>query len=257
MGARIPSRRFRRARRRPGRLTLLAATALATTAGLGWLVHRRLNGIGRDEGIALDTYLPEFDVVERADLVVDGIEPDAAYDVVRNFDLLDVPLTRLLFTLRGLPAATIRVLRRLPPMPRPTGSLIDQALAMGWRILEERPGEEIVLGAVTQPWHAAVSFRGMPARRFLAFRQPGYAKIAWNLRVDRTADGRTRVSTETRVRTTDARSRVRFRRYWTVFAPFIHLIRVQGLARLRTRLLADAAPTGSAAAARGAVVLPR
>ena len=56
--------------------------------------------------------------------------------------------------------------------------------AMGWGVLAEIPGREIVMGAVTQPWEADVVFRPLPSAEFAAFAEPGFVKIVWTLRAD-------------------------------------------------------------------------
>jgi hypothetical protein len=66
----------------------------------------------------------------------------------------------------------------------PSLGLVDQAKAWGWAVLGEYPGREIVFGAVTQPWIANPTFRGLPAHEFVAFDEPGYVKIAWTLAAD-------------------------------------------------------------------------
>ena len=42
-----------------------------------------------------------------------------------------------------------------------TAGPLDEVRALGWRVLHEEPGREIVMGAVTQPWQANVVFRGL------------------------------------------------------------------------------------------------
>ena len=37
------------------------------------------------------------------------------------------------------------------------------------------------MGAVTQPWRAEVTFRGIDPDVFAGFAEPGYAKIVWTL----------------------------------------------------------------------------
>jgi hypothetical protein len=70
------------------------------------------------------------------------------------------------------------------------------------------------MGAVTQPWRQNVRFHGLLPADFIAFREPGYAKIAWTIEVEPTGPSSSVFSTETRVVTTDPISRERFRRYW-------------------------------------------
>ena len=56
------------------------------------------------------------------------------------------------------------------------------------------------------------------ARGFVAFREPGYAKVAMNFSVEPVGD-LTRLATETRVLTTDAASLRKFGRYWRLIRP--------------------------------------
>ena len=56
--------------------------------------------------------------------------------------------------------------------------------SIGWRVLGENCGREIVVGAVAQPWEADVTFHGLNPDAFAAFTEPGYVKIAWSLRAD-------------------------------------------------------------------------
>jgi hypothetical protein len=97
--------------------------------------------------------------------------------------------------------------------------------ALGWGVLGEVPGREVVMGAVTQPWKADVTFHALDPDAFVAFDKPDFVKIAWTLRVHPTASSESVAWTETRVITTDEEARRKFRRYWAVFSPGIVLIR--------------------------------
>lgn len=59
------------------------------------------------------------------------------------------------------------------------------------------------------------AFRNVDLEAFRAFAEPGFAKILWNVRV-RGENGKTVLSTETRVLCTDDRTRRFFKAYWTV-----------------------------------------
>ena len=112
--------------------------------------------------------------------------------------------------------------------------LLKLMTSLGWRILAENVGREVVVGAVTQPWQANVVFRGLAPAEFREFNEPDYVKIAWTLRADRVSDRTTIFRTETRVATTDATARAKFRWYWAFFSPGILLIRWLLLGQLRT-----------------------
>jgi hypothetical protein len=86
-------------------------------------------------------------------------------------------------------------------------------------------GREIVLGAVTRPWEANLTFRPVPSDEFACFSKPDYEKIVWTIRADPIDASHSVFRTETRVATTDAASRRRFRRYWSLVSPGIVIIR--------------------------------
>jgi len=181
---------------------------------------RRVGAVrGRPDGASpLDPFMPTYDKAERHEIAVAapaGITLAAA----RDMDIYRSPLVRTIFAIRTLPA------RLGGAPPRTPASLLSETLALGWRVLADEPGRAIVVGAVTQPWHANVTFRGLPPDAFVAFDEPGYAKIAWTFEAVPLGPSTSRFRTETRVSTTDARSRRLFRRYWAVFSPGILLIR--------------------------------
>jgi hypothetical protein len=180
----------------------------------------------------IDAYLPAFDVRDyRATRV--AAEPAAAYAAFRSLDLKRSRLVRLLFSIRTLPEWFRE--RRSVSNP-PYASFLDEALAVGWTILEEAPGRELVVGAVTQPWAPVVRFHGLPAAEFVEFAQPGFTRIAWSIAARPAEPGMTELVTETRVAATDPVSRKRFRRYWFFVNPGIRLIRILSLRLIRRDL---------------------
>jgi len=179
----------------------------------------------------IDKYLPVFDVSDYREARVRA-EPDRAYAALRSLDINRSWIVRMLFAIRALPA---RLLGE-PPAPVPAKSLLDQTLEIGWRILEERPGREIVVGAVTRPWEAVVRFRGLDPQAFIDFEEPGFTKIVWSNRVDRSEPGFSILRLETRVLATDPDSRRRFRRYWLAVGLGIRLIRIEALRLVRRDL---------------------
>ncbi len=160
----------------------------------------------------IDKILPTFDVGDDHRVHI-AAEPARVYAAFPALDFTRSRVVRTLFAIRSLPSR-LRGRGSQEPGPQP---LLPSMLAIGWKVLEEIPGQELVAGAVTRPWAAEVRFRGLPAPDFEAFAEPGFTKIAWNLAVRPAARGGTVASVQTRVLCTDARSRRRFRRYWLVF----------------------------------------
>jgi hypothetical protein len=186
----------------------------------------------------LDCFIPSPEVLEHHQTVVDA-PADAVFDAAKRMQLMESPMVRAIIKARELALGGV-------PDPRShPGPLVAQMQSIGWVVLAEKPGSEIVLGAATVPWEANPVFCPIQPMLFEAFREPGYVKIAWSLRVEPIDATRTRFHTETRVATTDAATKARFRRYWSYVAPGVELIRVAMLQSLKRQL----EPRGHSAAA--------
>ena len=91
-------------------------------------------------------------------------------------------------------------------------------LSEGFALLEERPGEELVLGTAGRLWRARGELCATSPVRFRALAPSGTAKSAWNFEVGLRADSATELRTEARVLCADVTTRRRFRAYWMVTA---------------------------------------
>jgi hypothetical protein len=153
----------------------------------------------------LDEVLPEWHFRERHRARVNA-SPERVFAAVREVTLAEMPVARALIRLRGMRA------RRTRPM-------LDEMRDVGFAIEAEEPHKELVFASIGQPWKLRGGIRPH-ASDFGTFADPGFAKMAFNFRLD----GGT-LTTETRVFVTDARSRRLFRRYWLFIRPFSGLIR--------------------------------
>jgi hypothetical protein len=79
----------------------------------------------------------------------------------------------------------------------------------------------MVIGFVGKFWKPTGGdwYRCSGPEEFLNFEHPDYAKAAWNLHIDATAQGWCRLSTETRVLGTDPQAKRKFQAYWSVVYP--------------------------------------
>ena len=157
-------------------------------------------------GRLIERFMPRADVTECHETLVHA-PADLVFEVARNFELQSMPLVRGIFWLRA------KLLHATQPPERPQG-LVAETTALGWGILAERPGRELVVGSVTQPWKGNVVFRTVAPERFEAFSEPDLVKIVWTLEAEPLAPALTRFRTETRVLATDDGARKQFRRYW-------------------------------------------
>ena len=166
----------------------------------------------------LDQFMPVYDVVERHRVRVNA---PAAITLAAacNMDLQESAVVRVIIRARELVLGATPVDRL-----RPRG-LMAEMQSLGWGVLADVPEREIVVGAVTKPWEANVTFRSMPPDQFAAFSESDYVKIVWTLRVDSVSATESILRTETRARATDPQARTKFRWYWALFSPGIRLIR--------------------------------
>jgi putative NADPH-quinone reductase len=222
----------RDARKRRGAATAVAritgAAAAAAVGGYLLYVARAWSQYGSVErGYSLlDRVMPECDVRLRHHLRIHAPAP-LVFETIRHADFERSPIVQALFRARQILLGGREPARELPR------ELLKQLDALGWSIIGEEPGTELVFGAITQPWRSDPTFRGLDADQFSRFEEPGYVKIAFTLRVDALGDDASVARTETRAAATDPASRARFRRYWALLSPGIDLIRIVLLAQLK------------------------
>jgi hypothetical protein len=223
----------------------LMAVGYATIVGMTWYRYGHVPSIGPDErDPLLDQFMPEYDVAERHHVRV-AAPAETTLSAATETDLQQSAIVRAIFRTRELVLGA-----ESGAETRPKG-LLAQMTSLGWRVLAQKPGREIVVGAVTKPWLPNVVFRGLAPGEFRAFEEPGYVKIVWTLRADPVGEFQSIFRTETRVTTTDQTARTKFRWYWARFSPGIILIRrvMLGLlktdaeGRARTATLAVSEPT--------------
>lgn len=199
-----------------------------------WTSLRDLLETEGHSGSVLDRYLPEFDARERRSRLLHA-DVNAVRAAVGETDLTGIPVVRFLLLLRALPGRLRARLGGRATATPPPFTLADMPRA-GWTLLAEGP-PETAFGTLTHPWRMGNDSPLLVDREtFAAFSAPGYAKVAFAIRADGEGPGRTRVTTETRVGTTDPRSRRRFAAYWVVLGPASALIRRLVLRRLAMRV---------------------
>lgn len=150
---------------------------------------------------SLDAFLPDYEFVERHRIAIRAA-PERIDRALRELRVEEVPGVRLLFALRGMPQR---------------GRVLGVIGGLG-SVLEDVPGEGIVLGLRGQFWRRSGKGEGPQAQAVADFRvAPGA------------------LSTETRVHVADLSARRKFARYWWAIRPFSGLIRILILRAARRR----------------------
>ncbi len=210
-----------------GGVVAMAAVSYAAYAGVTWLRYGEgPRGSPDEEDALLDRFMPMYDVVERHHVRI-AAPAAITFAAAKEQDLFQSLPARAIFKARefALGASDDRPRQR---------TLMAEMQALGWGVLAEVPEREVVVGAVTRPWEANPIFRALPPEQFAAFDEPGYVKIAWTLRADPVDAASSVFRTETRVTTTDAIARAKFRRYWSFVSPGVVVIRRLLLRPLKT-----------------------
>ena len=174
----------------------------------------------------LDEFLPAYDHNE-VHSTTTSASPAAAMAAIRELTPTEVPVLVVLMAIRSIPGLLTR--RR----PTPRGRLLDGFASAGFFSLREAPNE-LVYGVVGRFWQLKGNIHPIDPSEFAGFAEPGFAKAVFDLRLEPAGNG-TRITTETRIATTDERARRSFARYWRVVHPGSALIRRDWLRAIRRR----------------------
>jgi hypothetical protein len=184
----------------------------------------------------IDRFLPSYSL-RQVDHAPVAAGSELAWPFVRGIDFYQVGLARLLFAVRLLPETFGARLRGRPSPLAPSAHIDDFTRpGMGFQVLAEEPGREIVVGAVGRVWQPQIQFATVTPEAFSAFDEPGFGKIAWSLAVEPRESGGTWITFDLRVGFTDRGAEARFRPYWALIGQFSHALR-RGFLRLCQRKL--------------------
>ena len=166
----------------------------------------------------IDEFLSEYDFVETHGISICAGAADI-YRAANETDFSESFIIRWLLRLRGMSGenVTLRSMKR-----------------SRFEILGETINQEMVLGLVGRFWTLSGGLQKIDAESFKRFEKAGYAKAVWNFSL--LPEGpNTRLSTETRIKCTDAESKKSFGFYWTFIQPFSGLIRMEMLRAIKRR----------------------
>jgi len=146
------------------------------------------------------------------------------------------PVARLLLALRALPAAlggSAEACERLDVRRARRATTLADLQRGGFVPLGESTGWWIVLGLTGRFWTPTGGLLPTHPTTWAAGPPAGSAQAAWSFELTEGDDGRTRLTTETRVRCADDAARRAFRAYWLLVRPFSGLLRLLMLRNVR------------------------
>lgn len=182
----------------------------------------------------LDDFLPTYQFNEVHSVTVNA-SPERVFTAIKELTPAELsPLIFWMLDIRNLPA---RLVRKHAPSAVNPGPFLEQLYKSGFIPLMEDPGGEIVFGLIGQFWKLTGSEAPYipDSQAFLAYSDSAFAKVAANLFVSETGDGRTRCSTETRVYAPDISTRRKFAFYWRIISMGSAFIRVLWLKAIKKK----------------------
>lgn len=206
---------------------VLAAGLVLVAAGLEWPAQRQRVA---QPSCRLDEFLPEYDFYERHEVAVHA-SPDTTLAALRKVTFDDIGGADALMRIRAAAGGHFR--GRVAGGNKP---MLDTMSGPGSAFFPlAADGREIVMCMAGRPWSSGPGPRMRSAADFAAFSAPRSVRIAFNLVVEESKPGWSRVTTETRVLATDDASRRIMARYWRLIYPGSGMIRRMWLNAIRDR----------------------
>jgi len=155
----------------------------------------------------MDKYLSKYDFHEVHFLDIQGTDLITCYESAMNLDLSKSRISKLLFTLRGLPTKDL--------------SLAGFTRVMKFTLLEQRRPEEFIYG-----FWLYKQVEWIDDKEAFASTAPAEAnaKVVWHFSFQQINADVVRARTETRVRCLNRRTKFWFSIYWFFIKPFSGLI---------------------------------
>ncbi len=161
----------------------------------------------------LDEFLPNYDIRSQHSIEVRAT-PAETYAALTTGSFSQIALVRFLMRLRGFARQRTNVGMR------------ESLRRGGFFELCDIPAQEIAYGIAGQFWRLSGGRKVIEStEQFMAFAEPGCAKVAWNFVFAASSSQTTQLRTETRIRTFGPGASWKFRTYWSVIAPFSGLLR--------------------------------
>ena len=180
---------------------------------------------------AIDRFLPSYNFHERHSTRIHA-SPEAVYRATLAVTPDEIRWLKPLLAIRQFPAS-------LRHRPGRDGSkpILEIATRSSFFYLVREPPKEIVIGTVGRFWTASggrvSGIRG--PEEFLAFQDPGVARVAMNFSIEEAGGGFSLLTTETRIFAPEGEPRRRFAAYWRLIYPGSSLIRVGWLEGIKKR----------------------
>ena len=160
----------------------------------------------------IDALMPEYSFREYHAVQVQA-SPNHVMQAMHQVSISDIPTVRFLLRMRELVGGKredIDHSRQNKTFPESQSKQDSGFFA---------DANEFVSGKIMKSWASAIPPHITTAEQFISFKDSGYVKVAFNFYVKSIGNGKTLLSTETRIYANDDRARNNFSRYWRIIYP--------------------------------------
>jgi hypothetical protein len=172
----------------------------------------------------LDEYMPEYCFSERHQRSI-AASPEVVYPLLKHLDLSKPLLIKVLLKMRSL----FKSGKRSGQLGHGQLVLEELPVITGFMILDQVNNEELVIGRIGRFWRPDGGVVHIPVEDFKAYREIGFGKVAWNFYIASAQNGKTILTTETRIHIEGKLAKLLFTLYWMIVRPFSGLIRIRML----------------------------
>lgn len=156
--------------------------------------------------------------------------PDRVFRAIKAVTPQEIRFVRTLYAIRSL--GRVRLPKATP--------LLDIFTSWGYVLLVQEPDRELVCGRILR-FSSGAQPQVTDPQSFLAFAEPGCAKVTLNFCVEDVGEGWSQLTTQTRILGTDRSGRRRFGGYWRIIYPGSAAIRRMLLRAIKRRAEQDSA----------------
>lgn len=157
----------------------------------------------------IDTFLSDFEFGDQQKANVNASRI-AVFRGIKTFNMGESTTVRWLFKMRGIPTENLT---------------INDFEKANFKILAEKPNEEIVLGLIGEFKSLTGGLVKIEPNQFRDFNNAGFIKAVWNFAVTDVGDGKSCLTTEIRIHPTDVGSMAKIKKYWGMLKPPSQMIR--------------------------------
>jgi hypothetical protein len=176
----------------------------------------------------LDSILPSYDFHEVHQIVINA-QPEKVYASVKAVTAMEISVFKTLMIIRHFFSKEMYKFK--PDIP-----LLEEICNKGFTVLDDNTNYEVVFGVIGQFWKTTYGkeIEVKNKNDFINFSKPDFLKAAANMHVKST-NGKTLLTTETRIVATSKEAKRKFRGYWIIIRLGSGFIRRMWLRAIKRR----------------------